>query len=982
MQTVFGSIPVVYDVDVAVAGGGMTGAAAALAAARRGASVFLGVAENACGEDVWATGMLWQKPEETDALGLLAKVFPGDAPYVRPMDVKRALDDLLLEAGVRFRYLSSPSDLLVDGNGAVAGVVFAGKSGSFAVRAKAVVDATRGAVLARSAGLPFTAWKGGELEMRAVVLGARAPEPEALDETPLGLVSPPENEPGEPVPAYLYTFKAPLADASEDAFQRAESEIFARIWHKDQTWRSDRCLCLPPERIDREAARDAVPAGFFFEGAAATDDAETAERLLWADYAAKLGASTGAAAALWALEGASAPAGKVRPAHAAAGKPTKTGFAGEPCTDPRARREALGEIAGLVDVRGLPVLDTVDVLVVGGGTGGAPAAVAAAREGARTLCLESLYVLGGTATAGFISRYYHGYRQGATEEIACWVDETAEWKREHHQGFINPAWKAEALRRKLLAAGGRVWFGATVSGVVTKGNRVEAVVVNTPRGRGLVKTRMLVDATGNSDIAAFAGMPVHEVFEDGFVFQGSGMPSRPFRPDYRNTDYTFILDSDIADQTRAFVVGRRKCAAAFDFAQMVDTRERRQIAGDIVLSARDAYGQSTWADAVCRAYSNFDTHGMTNDPMFVVLSPDRVELNVWLPMRALTPAGWDGIAVTGLGVSAHRDLMPVLRMQPDIQNQAWSVGVAAAWAARAKNPADRDFRKTDFRALQRKMAAFRANIPPSAVLYADSRFEFQSEPPTDAALGPLALHEEITIFLTGEDFGSPEEKKLTEMLEDVRTTLGKLAPREDEGPDPLDTPEIRWAKLLALRGSRAGEGALLDALRRAEDWDGGWNYRGMGQFCRSMSPLDDILVALGWTGTKGAVPEAVRLLRKTGPETELSHIRAAARFASCFAGAPKERKALVGALSDVAKIPGMTGHSWATLADELRDIPESTVDTTTRTVSLRELFLAAGLYRLGDDAEKTGERILRAYARDIRGQYAASASMELSRAGR
>ena len=59
----------------------------------------------------------------------------------------------------------------------------------------------------------------------------------------------------------------------------------------------------------------------------------------------------------------------------------------------------------------LPVLGRWDVVVVGGGTSGAPAALGAARSGARTLVIEYLDELGGVGTAGMISTYWYGLRR-------------------------------------------------------------------------------------------------------------------------------------------------------------------------------------------------------------------------------------------------------------------------------------------------------------------------------------------------------------------------------------------------------------------------------------------------------------------------------------------------------------------------------------------------------------------------------------------
>jgi pyruvate/2-oxoglutarate dehydrogenase complex dihydrolipoamide dehydrogenase (E3) component len=68
-------------------------------------------------------------------------------------------------------------------------------------------------------------------------------------------------------------------------------------------------------------------------------------------------------------------------------------------------------------VNALSVIGEYDVVVVGGGTGGAPAAIAAGRQGVRTLIIEHLYSLGGVGTAGLISSYYFGNRVGFTKEI-------------------------------------------------------------------------------------------------------------------------------------------------------------------------------------------------------------------------------------------------------------------------------------------------------------------------------------------------------------------------------------------------------------------------------------------------------------------------------------------------------------------------------------------------------------------------------------
>ena len=59
--------------------------------------------------------------------------------------------------------------------------------------------------------------------------------------------------------------------------------------------------------------------------------------------------------------------------------------------------------------RDIPLAGSFDVLVCGGGSAGATAAVAAARQGAKTLVLESGFALGGMSTSGLLGRLgpYH-----------------------------------------------------------------------------------------------------------------------------------------------------------------------------------------------------------------------------------------------------------------------------------------------------------------------------------------------------------------------------------------------------------------------------------------------------------------------------------------------------------------------------------------------------------------------------------------------
>ena len=244
---------------------------------------------------------------------------------------------------------------------------------------------------------------------------------------------------------------------------------------------------------------------------------------------------------------------------------------------------------------------------------------------------------------------------------------------------------------------------------------MKGVVVATPHGRGVVLAKAVVDSTGSAAIAAAAGAQCIYIGGEHIAVQGTGLPYWEPGARYTNTDYAFIDDLDVVDAWQSFLAGRKKFADRYDLGQLIDSRERRQIVGDFFLSPMDVYLDRTFPDSVVRANSNFDSHGFTIHPMFMLRPPDRKALPCYVPYRCLLPKGIEGVLVTGLGVSAHRDVMPVIRMQPDVQNQGYAAGVAAATAART----GKGLREIDIRELQRHLVE-KGNLPEEVLTHEDS----------------------------------------------------------------------------------------------------------------------------------------------------------------------------------------------------------------------------------------------------------------------
>ncbi|MCE9614842.1 MAG: FAD-dependent oxidoreductase [Lentisphaerae bacterium] len=947
-------IPLIGSYDIVVVGGASGGVAAAAAAARAGVRVLLVAAENYLGEDICATGQLWLDPDVPLSTPLARDIFQDDTGARRVpvglLDVKRRLDAELLDAGVRVLFGCAPADLLVDAADRVAGVVLTSRTGLFAVTARVLVDATPLASLARAAGLSFSAWSGGAITVQRVVAGRRADGDDGTVGRPLpGRIAGMHYGRLAEAEAFAYTAELPLPAWTPAALAAAETTMRDRTGHQDQTWASDRLWFVPPVSIQTTAPPLAWPAAaslpleafatprahLFVLGPCAAVPREAAAHLLVAPHAMEAGQRLGThvAACAQRLPAVRTP----RPLHPAASDNALR----EPCTCARFKNEQIATLGGRAGAD-LPVLGEFDVVVVGGGTGGAPAAIAAARAGARVLVIEPLHGLGGVGTLGCISVYYHGYRGGFTGEITEALRKMAgdapfspdRWNNDH---------KAEWLRREIGRCGGAIWFGCFVSGAVVRDRLVCGVIVNTPWGRGLVRASAVVDATGNSDVAAAAGATCRVASDDDLAVQGTGLPARPFRPVYQNTDYTFVEDGDPVDVTRAFIVARRKFADGFDIVPLVDSRERRQIVGDVTVTPLDVFTGRKWRDTIALTRSDFDSHGFTVHPIFFVQPPDRAVHDAWLPLRALLPRGLDGILVTGLGLSAQRDVMPVLRMQADTQNHAYAAGVAAAMAARA---GDGNIRALDIKLLQRQLAQ-KGIIPQQALLHREDG-TLPAAVVRAAVSGDLLAHAELAAALR-------------------RPAVAIPALRARLAAEPDADMRVRCAKLLAALGDNAGESVLIERVRQCE-WDEGWNFTGMGQYGRSLSPLDECIVCLALLRSRAACAGVLDKAAALDAGQAFSHFRAVSVYAETV-----RDPAFVPVLTDVLAKPGIGGHAWTKLADELADIPAGAADTRTRNDALRELYLARALVR-GGDPDGAGTRVLEAYRQDLRGHFARHAA--------
>jgi len=164
---------------------------------------------------------------------------------------------------------------------------------------------------------------------------------------------------------------------------------------------------------------------------------------------------------------------------------------------------------------GLPVLDTVDILVAGGGPAGIGAAMGAARTGAKTLVIENHAFFGGVG-AWMMGMEINQVRPSGiprsvvhellVEKLVALGDQAVIIGTVNgHELWVNVEYYKVAILDALEAAGAKYLVHVRAADAIVENNRVVGVVVSTKRGLMAIRAKMVIDCTGDGDVAYFSG---------------------------------------------------------------------------------------------------------------------------------------------------------------------------------------------------------------------------------------------------------------------------------------------------------------------------------------------------------------------------------------------------------------------------------------------------------------------------------------------
>ncbi|MCC5839868.1 MAG: FAD-dependent oxidoreductase [Opitutales bacterium] len=164
--------------------------------------------------------------------------------------------------------------------------------------------------------------------------------------------------------------------------------------------------------------------------------------------------------------------------------------------------------------RNLPMDDTWDVIVVGGGPSGSTAATAAAREGARTLLIEGTGALGGMGTNALVpawcpfsdkKRVIYG---GLAERILRASKRSTPHVPEEKVDWvpISPEDLKRIYEEMVLEAGAEILFHTSLAAVEKRENdEVDAILVVNKGGLSALRSKVYIDCTGDADLCFMAG---------------------------------------------------------------------------------------------------------------------------------------------------------------------------------------------------------------------------------------------------------------------------------------------------------------------------------------------------------------------------------------------------------------------------------------------------------------------------------------------
>jgi hypothetical protein len=374
----------------------------------------------------------------------------------------------------------------------------------------------------------------------------------------------------------------------------------------------------------------------------------------------------------------------------------------------------------------IPVTREVDVVIVGGGPAGLAAAIAAARNGVKTALVEQFGYLGGTATASLMA-CINGFRnqvepdgtqtvRGIAEEIILQLKALNGLGNSPYQqkayptlpGQLTYSYAIDTEKFKYVTlklcveAGVDLLLHSYFCQPVLDGDAVQGVIIENKSGRQAVLAKVVVDASGDADVAARAGAPFWQTLgsesprlNDGLMYRiafGAARPEGGFACDFGSnavvwgpgsrpidgTDADQLSTAEVQARLRIYEDFARKQAEHPQLADAVlletppllGVRQTRFVEGEYKLTAEDAIQGRRFEDVVA----------ISSCPIIAYYGYRRyLEHEGYdIPYRCLVPQKIDNLLVAGRCISSEQQPYESHRAMAPVMAIGQAAGTAAA----------------------------------------------------------------------------------------------------------------------------------------------------------------------------------------------------------------------------------------------------------------------------------------------------------------
>lgn len=357
--------------------------------------------------------------------------------------------------------------------------------------------------------------------------------------------------------------------------------------------------------------------------------------------------------------------------------------------------------------REIPIRYETDVLVVGGGSAGFAAALASANAGAKTILVERYGFLGGMMTGGLVLGFPY-ISDGINSELADRLESVDAMKPSGESVLIDPEITKWVLDEMLAEEQVKILFHSYAASVILREKRIEAVIIESKSGRQAIKAKMIVDATGDGDIAFYSGCPFEMGDLDGVTLPSTTSFMLQQIADFRKTGlrmgerYQAVGQQDdqemrinalnVEELSQAEISLRReafkwlaekkidspeyKHAFISQFGSQLGVRETRRIIGLYTLKLSDWESKKKFRDSIGFTFSKNQ-----------------------VTYKCLIPRGVDNLLVAGRCASYARDILGHMRIISTCITTGQASGVAAALVSKRNVSAE----KLDIALLQKEL---------------------------------------------------------------------------------------------------------------------------------------------------------------------------------------------------------------------------------------------------------------------------------------